>query len=185
MRRVYLGLALALVTGMTTGALAQSLRSERLVSPRLVDWQIGYYHAADGQVVRKEVPHGQSAEAWQRMVTTERMHLAADMTPAGYVRELAAALTQDCAGARVSPLHQTNRSGHAAVQVRIDCPGSNRTGGQRETAIVLAIAGTSELHVKQIAFRGDMGPADAPWVERYLSGVALCAEGDQAPACTR
>jgi hypothetical protein len=178
--------ALAIATGAAAAASAQSLSTERLVAPRLDDWHIAYYHATDGETVRREVPRGQTAEAWQRMVTTKRLTGAATRTsPAGFVRDFAAAASKACPDARVSSTAQRPKSGRPAARVRIDCPGAPDTDGRPETTIVLAVAGRSDIHVKQVAFRGGLGSADLPWAERFLSGVALCDEGDQAPTCTR
>jgi len=165
---------------------AQSIRSERLVSPRLDDWQIGYYRTNDEQMIREEVPHGQTVQDWRQMVTTQRFRgLAVRTTPAAYAQTVIDGMARACPGGRTTKPRAYPISGYKAVRFRADCPSNPAAGGTPETFLFLAIAGRTDMHVKQVAFRGGLGPSDLSWAERFISGVALCAEGDRAPACLR
>ncbi len=179
-------LGLALATGLALSASAQTLRQERLVAPRLDGWAIGFYRANEQQSIREEVPRGQTVEAWQRMITTQRFAgLAARTSPAAYARDIISHVPTSCPGARVAPVQNVRVSGRAAVRFRVDCPSNPEAAGKPETFILVAVAGQNDMHVKQVAFRGGLGPADLPWAERFLSSLAFCLPNDKAPACTR
>jgi hypothetical protein len=176
----------ALASTLALGASAQTLRGERLVAPRLDGWTIGYYRSNEQQSIREEVPRGQTVENWQRMVTTQRFTgLAARTSPAAYARDILGNVPASCPGARISPIKNAPVSGRPAVRFRVDCPSNPEAQGKPETFILMAVAGTADMHVKQVAFRGGLGLADLPWAERFLSGVAFCMPNDRSPACTR
>lgn len=176
----------ALLACSALSASAQSFRGERLVAPRLDGWTIGFYRANEQQSIREEVPRGQTVEAWTRMVTTQRFTgLAARTSPTAYARDVIGLVPGSCPGARISPVQNVQLSGRAAVRLRVDCLSNPAAAGKAETYIMIAVAGERDMHVKQVAFRGGMGPADLPWAERFLAGIAFCLPNDRAPACTR
>jgi hypothetical protein len=177
---------LALAASVATGASAQTSRQERLEAPRLVDWTIGFYRANEQQMIREEVPRGETVQDWKRMVTTQRFSLRVwPRTPAGYAREKLAQVTAACPGLRASRVSAVSVSGRAGARFRVDCPGYAGSQGRPETFFWVAVNGDNSTHVKQVAFRGGMGPTDVAWAERFLSGVALCKPDDLAPACAR
>lgn len=179
-------LAFGLALFPLAAASAQSLSQERLVSPRLPDFTIGFYRANAANMIREEVPRGQTVQAWTKMVTTQRFGgLAARTTPEAYARTILGNVPTSCPGARLSPVRGLSLSGRPAAQIRIDCPSNPAAGGKAETFILLAVAGTADMHVKQVAFRGGLGRGDAAWAQSFLSGVAFCRANDKAPACTR
>ena len=109
------GLALLAVAH---GASAQTLRQERLVSPRLEDWTIGYYRSNEQQSIREEVPRGQTVEDWKRMVTTQRFSSTGrPRTPAAYARQKLAEVTAACPGSRASRISTVSVSGRPAARV--------------------------------------------------------------------
>ena len=165
-----------------TGAAAQAA-GERLVSPALSGFVVGYNAANAAQSIREEVPRGETVEAWSRMVTTQRFAgLARRATPEAYAGNILAGLRQACPTARVSPLARLPVSGRPAVRFQADCPHS--AGGRPETFILLAVAGPSgDMHVKQVAWRGGTTPQGLAWGRGFLAGTTLCAAGDRTPAC--
>ncbi len=180
----WLALGLALVP--LAAANAQSVNQERLVSPRLPDFKIGFYRANAEQMIREEVPRAQTVEAWTKMVTTQRYSTRVwPRTTAAYAREKLAEVSAACPGLRASPITTVSVSGRTATRFRVDCPGYAGSQGKPETFLWLAIAGLDSMHVKQVAFRGGMAPRDSAWAQSFLSGVAFCRANDQAPACTR
>jgi hypothetical protein len=163
-------------------ALAQQGAAERLVSPALPGFVIGYNAANAQQSIVEEVPRGESLQAWTRMVTTQRFAgLARRATVGQYAQNVMNAVPRSCPGARVSPLVNLRVSGREAVRFQLDCPRS--VGGRPETFILLAIAGPSDIHVKQVAWRGGTTPAGLAWGQQHLAATALCLAGDRTPAC--
>lgn len=177
-------LAALLAFGAATSAaptMAGTVEAERLGSPALPGFVVGYSAGNDEQSIREEVPRGQTVEAWTRMITTQRFAgLAARATPAIYARNILASLPRSCPGAIASPIAALTVSGHPAARFQVDCP---RGGG--ETFILLAVAGRADMHVKQVAFRGRTSPAGFAWARTFLAGTVLCAPGSRVPACTR
>ena len=158
---------------------AQTAQGERLVSPSLPGFVEGFARANAEQSIREEVPRGETVEAWSRMVTTQRFTgLAERATPLAYAGNILSHVPQSCPGARASKPVSLTVSGHAAVRFQVDCPRNAR--GQAETFMLLAIAGRSDMHVKQVAWRGGTTPQALAWGRDILARTALC--GPQA-AC--
>jgi hypothetical protein len=171
------GLALAALPGP-----ASAQADERLVSPALPGFVLGHSAGNSQQSIREEVPAGETVQAWTRMVTTQRfVGLAARATVAAYARNILASLPRSCPGATASPITGLTVSGRPAARIQVDCPRS--AGGQPETFILLAVAGTSDMHVKQIALRGGTTPAGLAWGRSFLSGTTFCAASSRARAC--
>ncbi len=157
-------------------------KPERLVAPAVPGFVTGHSASNASQSIREEVPRGESVQAWTRMVTTQRFGgLARDATPAQYARNVLAAVPRACPGARSSPLDSLKVSGRDAVRFQLDCPRSAR--GSPESFIMLAIAGPSDIHVRQVAWRGVPTPADLAWGRQVLDATVLCVPADRTPAC--
>jgi hypothetical protein len=158
--------------------------TERLASPALNGFVVGYSAANTQQSIREEVPRGETVEAWTRMVTTQRfVGLAARATPAQYAQNVIAPLPRACPGARVSPIENLTVTGRPAVRLQVDCPRNG--GGQPEMFILLAIGGLRDMHVKQVAFRGALTAANMQWAQGYLAATALCGPGNKEAVCRR
>lgn len=156
--------------------------SERLASPALPGFVVGYSASNQHLSIVEEVPEGETVRIWTRMVTTQSFAgLAARKTPADYARNIAANVPNACPGATVSPMTAQTITGRAAIRFQVDCP-RNPTG-QVETFILLAVAGKTDMHVKQVAFRGRRTAADLAWARTFLAGTVLCGVADKTPAC--
>ena len=70
------------------------------------------------------------------------------------------------------------------MRVTIDCPVLAQTG-KRETFLLEATAGTFDMLVKQVAFRGPHSAADIAWATSFLDALVYCAGGTTLGACTR
>lgn len=173
--------ATSLAVGAAAGA--QAAGQERLAAPALPGFVVGYSAANARQSIREEVPRGETAQAWTRMVTTQRFAgTARGATPEIYARNTMAGIPRACPGARVSPVTSLRVSGRPAAQFQVDCPRS--AGGRPETFILLAVAGPGgDMHVKQVAWRGGVTPQGLAWGRNFLAGVALCVAADRTPAC--
>ena len=179
MRRI---LAATLAVSLASPLFAQS--AERLSSPALTGFVVGYSAANDQQSIREEVPRGESVQRWTRMVTSQWFAgLAAKATPSQYAQNVIAPLPRACPGAKVSPMENLTVSGRPAVRFQVDCPRS--PAGRPETFILLAVAGASDMHVKQVAFRGSVTPADLQWARGYLAGTLLCGTGSREAVCRK
>lgn len=167
-----------------TSVMAQP-SEDRVIAPDLDRWVIGYEAHSATQVIREEVPEGESVKDWTRMVTTQRFGgLAALTTPENYVANVARGVERKCPGARVSAIRSLSMTGRPAVRVTIDCPVLAETG-KRETFLLEATGGTFDMLVKQVAFRGPRTPADMAWASQFLDALVYCAGGTTVRACTR
>jgi len=167
-----------------SAAAAQPAGTERLVSPSLPGFVTGHSAANAQQSILEQIPAGESVRAWTRMVTTQRYGgLARRATVAQYVGNVRAAVPNACPGAVLSPVESLTVSGRPAARFQLDCPRS--AGGRPETFIMLAIAGPSDIHVKQVAWRGGTTPTGLAWGRNYLAATAFCAAADRTPACRR
>ena len=163
-------LALAIVASSIA---AQPLSTERLDAPPLPGFVQGFAKANDQQMIYEEVPTGENVNAWRRMVTTQRFRgLASRMTPVEYAGNILSHVPQTCPTARSSRPSSMVVSGRPAVQFQVECP--NSQGGQTETFILLAIAGATDMHVKQVAWRGKISSQSLTWARDFLSKVTLC-----------
>ena len=179
MHKVAIGLT-ALMLG--TASVAPAQNAEHLAAPALPGFVVGYSAGNAQQSIREEIPRGETVEAWSRMVTTQRFTgLAQRTSPAAYAQSVLAPLPRACPGAAISPIANLTVSGRPAVRFQVDCPHS--AGGRPESFILLAIAGRSDMHVKQAAWRGGTTPAALSWGRQFIDGTVLCAAGDKAPAC--
>lgn len=177
-------LAVMLAASAASAATAQPGGSERLVSPALPGFVTGHAAANAQQSIGEEIPRGETVQAWTRMVTTQRYGgLARQATVAQYVGNVLDAVPRGCPGATLSPLVSLRISGREAVRLQLDCPRS--AGGRAETYIMLAIAGPSDIHVKQIAWRGGTTPAGLAWGQQFLAATVFCGAADRTPACRR
>lgn len=170
------------VIALASASPAAAADAERLVSPPLANFVLGYSAANEAQSIREEVPRGETVERWTRMVTTQRFAgLAARSTPAAYARTIAEQTPRACPGAKVSPVAGLTVSNRAAARLQVDCPRSE--GGLPESFLLLAVAGQSDMHVRQVAYRGAKSAADLAWAERYLAETVLCGPGDRQANC--
>jgi hypothetical protein len=174
----------------SSGLLAAALGSaaigqptaERLAAPPLPQFVVGYSAGNAEQSIKEEIPRGETVQAWSRMVTTQRFTgLAARATPAQYANNILAAIPQKCPTARISPVANLTVSGRSAIRFEVDCPAATRR--QREMFILLAIAGRSDMHVKQVAFRGNATPQNVAWGRGFLAATVLCQPGVRQAAC--
>ena len=172
--------AIVAVLGLT---LAAAGSAERIVTPPLPGFVVGYKAANAEQSIREEVPTGQTVERWTRMVTTQWFAgLARRASPAVYVGNVIAGAPSSCPGARPGPVRSFTIDGRPAAQFRLDCPRMPSTG-LPETFLFLAVAGQADMYVKQVAFRGSYKPADMDWGLKLLASVRFCAKASKVPAC--
>lgn len=156
--------------------------AERLASPPLPQFVVGYSAGNTVQSIREEVPRGETVKDWSRMVTTQRfMGLAARATPAQYANNMLAGLPQKCPGAAISPVANLSVSGRPAIRFEVDCPAA--PGRDREMFILLAVAGRADMHVKQVAFRGSLTPDSLAWGRNFVSSTVLCQPGVRQAGC--
>jgi hypothetical protein len=162
---------LALLTPLVLAAVSPAL--DRLVSPSLSGFVVDYEAGNAEQAIREEVPKGETVQQWTRMVTTQWFAgVSTRLTAAQFLQNVAGGLEQSCPKATTTKPVLGTRSGRPSAQFRANCPYLASTG-KPETFYMLAIAGPSDLHVKQVAFRRVPSAADAKWAETFLAGVTL------------
>lgn len=156
---------------------------ESLTAPPLPGFVVGYSAANAEQSIREEVPQGETVQAWTRMITTQKFAGVAErLTPADYLGIVAEALPRSCPGGKTTPVGTLTVLGRSAARIRADCPLLAATG-KPETFFMLAIAGASDMHVKQVAFRRLPSRADEAFVAEFLSGVRLCGGTGRQTGC--
>jgi len=135
-------------------------------------------------MIVERVPPGETVEQWSRMVTVQRF---ADVIARGgtlfeWRDHFLDGLRTGCPGFRVGDTIFSSLAGHPALQLRIDCP-LNPATGRPETFLLLAIAGHSDLHIAQIAFRHVPSEAETAWARAQLASVTLCTPVASAGVC--
>jgi hypothetical protein len=152
-------------------AAGQERAEERMVSPALPGFEVGSTNSNGPVSMTEEVPRGESVQDWSAMVTTHRM-ANAPLTPVQFLTAFAAGLNRVCANATVGGPFAVTRAGRQAATLTFDCPVSRATGG-RETTTILAIAGSSAMFVKQVAFRPAYGGSRS-WASSFLAATKVC-----------
>ena len=177
-------LATTLAVSLPLLSAASPAAQEHLAAPDLPGFVTGHEAANEQQSIREEVLSGETVQNWTRMVTTQRFAgMPARVHPALFLDGMARMLSASCPGATTSRPVYIVRSGQAAAQLRADCPLLAETG-KPETFIILAVTGNTDLHVKQVAFRGVPTDAGIRWGEEFLAGVSFCSAADSSEVCT-
>lgn len=170
-----------LAVAFSTPALAQDTE-ERLVSPDLPGFAVAYAAANDTQSIREEIPAGETTQAWTRLVTTQRFTgLAQRVTPKDYARRIISSMRRRCPKSQASDTRSLKVGGREAFMFQVDCP--RGATGRKEAFVLLAVAGTSDMHVKQAAFRGQAIHGGLGWGRSFLRSTVFCPAGDQQGLC--
>lgn len=170
--------ALLAILPLLAGLPAQA--KETLVSPDLPGFVVGFAKVNANQSIREEIPQGETIQRWSKMVTTQWFRNLADrITPAEYANSMLAQLPRSCPGATASAVQTL--SGQEAVRFKVVCPST--ATGLAESFFLLAIAGEDDMHVKQVAFRGEASSDDFLWARKFLTGVYLCRREGDDPKC--
>lgn len=181
MHKVMIGL-IAAAFGATAAAAAPP--AEWVGQGPLPGLVIAYHLAGEGSLIVERVPRGETIERWTRMATNQRFagEIAAggtvDRWHAGFVQNLSRA----CPGFRASVPARLRIEGRPAIELRGDCPRNPETG-RPETFFLRAIAGRTDLHLAQIAFRSVPTAAEAAWARGHLATVTLCTRAVASPIC--
>jgi hypothetical protein len=146
-----------------------ALAAETLVRPPVPGFVVGYQLARGGNLIVEQVPAGETVDRWTRMVTTQRFAGVARRVDAdGFLQTMIDGLASGCPGATIA----YRRASGGTAQMRVDCP-LNPATGRPETFFAKAFAGSTDIHVAQVAFRRVPNAADISWAEKYLVSVSL------------
>ncbi len=157
-------------------------RKVMMAAPDLPGFVVVHEKANLNQSIREEVPKGQTARRWSKMVTTQWFRkLPERMTPAEYAGTMIKSLPTSCPGATASPLQSLKVSGFDAVRFKVVCP--NTANGMAESFFMLAVAGGGDMYVKQVAFRGEATAEDFLWARKFLAAVVMCTPKSTHMAC--
>ena len=138
---------------------------------------------ANGMIIER-IPNGETVERWTRMVTVQRFTGAAErLSPHDLLANMSNGVANGCPGSRSSEIVRLTISGRPAARFRVDCP-LNPSTGLPETFTALAIAGASDLHVAQVAFRRVPSRADDVWADRQIGTVVLCRAESRDSVCS-
>lgn len=142
---------------------------EALARPPVPGFVAGHEAAKNGNYIQEQVPAGENVEKWTRMVTTQRFAGVARETDAnGFLQLMINGLSEGCPGATIVYRRVSGKT----AQMRVDCPLNPKTK-LPETFFAKTLAGSSDMHVAQIAFRSLPKASDIAWAEKYLRSVVL------------
>lgn len=176
MKRVLL--ALAVLIAVPTQAQAR----EWVAQGALPGLAVAFEQRAGGSTIVERIPPGETVERWTRMATNQRFAgLMSGATLANWRDNFANQLRGGCPGATMSE-RQLTVSGRPALELRVDCP-LNPATRLPETFFLRAIAGRSDLHVAQIAFRHRPSAAEVTYAQTHLATVAYCETAGASRAC--
>ena len=172
----------AMIAAMLSLA-AQAGAGEWIAQAELPGFVVGHrLEGANGMIVER-VPTGESVQRWTRMVTVQRFTGVAErMRPEDLLANMTRGLATGCPGARAGEVTSLQVSGRPAARFRVDCP-RNPATGLPETFVAQAIAGESDMHVAQVAFRRVPSAEDAAWAGRQIESVVLCTAASRDDAC--
>ena len=137
-------------------------------------FKLGYAATNAEQSIREFVPAGESVQDWSRMITDQRFTDRAKVfRPEAFAAVVAKGLRAGCPGGKAGKIVRFKIAGHAAARMRADCP-RNPATGKPETFIMLVIAGSRDLHSRQVAWRRVPSLADINWGNEVLAGTRLC-----------
>jgi hypothetical protein len=146
-----------------------ALALEALARPLVPGFVVGHEVAKDGNYIQEQVPAGETVEKWTRMVTTQRFAGVARETEVnGFLQLMIDRLAEGCPGAKIVYRRVTG----ATAQMRVDCPMNPKTK-LPETFFAKALAGSSDMHLAQVALRSLPTASDVAWAEKYLGSVIL------------
>jgi hypothetical protein len=171
----------AIVICCLAAPVAAQPSSEWLAQAPLPGLVVGYRAAQNGRSIVEWIPQGETVEVWTRMVTVQRFP---DIGPRlrFWADTFGTGLSQSCPGAVVGRPAYSRTDGHQQVEFRVDCPRNPETG-QPETFLLRAIAGASDLHSAQVAFRHVPSAQETDWARRQLASVTLCSRENASPIC--
>jgi hypothetical protein len=178
--RTGLRIASALL-GLSAGAALAS--DGTLNATELPGFVIGYTAHNDDAEIHEFVPQGETVQVWTRMVTVMRFDGTAKLTtPTAFNQIMIGELARSCPGATVSAESAAPVEGRPAARFRADCP-RNPATGQPEILFHLAIAGPTDLHIRQVSFRYLPGAKDVAWAEGILAQTRWCAADANPSDC--
>ena len=156
---------------------------ERLVQARPAGFVVGHTVSAPEASIEERIPQGESVQRWTRMLTTQRFAATAlRLRPEQVLLRMASSLPKGCPGGKTGPIRTFTVVGRPAAEFRADCPRNPAHGGP-ETFFARAIAGASDVHIVQVAFRRVPSPADAAFARAHLDSVALCTGAAKTGPC--
>jgi len=144
--------------------------------------------------LREYVPAGQSVDGWSRMITIRGFRNLASkpaVTPQSYAGSIAAGFQRACQPSySAQVIDEGQVDGADMVAFVASCGISPKSGNRSETALIIALKGSSDYYAVQWAERGEPSatPLDidaAYWREKYqqLLPIKLCTRvaGEAAP----
>lgn len=175
-------IAIGIAVRAATPAFAQP--AEWLGQAPLPDLVVAHQLAREGSMIVERIPPGETVQRWTRIATTQRFAgvIARGGTLDEWYGHFTGGLANGCPGYRSAPPARLQIAGRPALAFRVDCP-RNPATGLPETFLLRAIAGESDLHVTQVAFRRAPSAADIAWATRHLDSVTLCTARSTAAVC--
>lgn len=171
----------ALAALLLTAVPALANADGRLSPAALPGFVLGYENNDATMDFAEWVPTGETVQAWTRMVTMIRLD-SLRVTPQRFNQMMTEGLAKSCPGATVSDVSTADIDGRPATRFRGDCP-RNPATGKPEVLFHLAIAGTNDLHIRQVAFRHVPSADEVRWAEGILGATRWCAMGSKAKGC--
>lgn len=118
-------------------------------------------------------PNGETALTWTELVTIQSFPDWAGSPVPDFLQAIAVYMQEVCPSAAITPSERVPRVPYEAALRSYDCPFVAESG-QPESFIIMAIAGTDQLHAAQYAWRRVPGPADLQRAYSFLNTVRVC-----------
>lgn len=169
---------------MALAAAAQSAAPEWIGRAELPGFVEAHRVERPHGMIVEWVPEGETVQSWTRIVTVQRFgEVATRMRPQDIIGNMAEGLPASCPGGVAGQVETLRISGRPAARFRADCPRNPGTG-LPETLFALAIAGATDMHMLQVAFRRVPSADEVRWAEALLASAAFCTTRDRDSVCT-
>lgn len=158
-------------------------------------FRVVFENAGPASYIREAVPAGETVESWRQMITVtgaKGLALKPGATPDGMAGSIAGGFERACPKTFAATGLGAIKIGDADAYVALASCGTVKTGdtARSETAMIVAVKGTSDMYTIQWAERGapsatPLAPDGAVWAGRLkqLAPIRLCpiVAGERAP----
>lgn len=170
MLKTGLAFVAAFAAAVTAGPAA-----ERLNTPKIEGFVLGYEATQDGATLREMVPQGETVEDWSRMVTDFHIAGGAETIDLdNYLDRFFRGLARICPDPKIGPVMTYPLDGMQIAKLRFICDRLPKTG-KPEVFYSIFIVGRKDFLNRQVAFRHLPSPAEVKWAESIIASTKVCA----------
>ncbi|HLZ74403.1 hypothetical protein [Phenylobacterium sp.] len=149
------------------------LEDENIIVNVPHDFQVGKQNQQGPMIIAEYVPHGETVQAWSRMITLQVFRNLKHFDPAKFGGGLRQSWTSACPGAEVQDLKEGQENGYPFSLWLFTCP-LNPATGKPENMFGKFIGGNDALYSVQYAYRSGLTKEVIPPTMTYLGGIQVC-----------